>query len=124
MVWLGLESYGTAFQLIRPRPLEARRQYESSYVEAHFDWLQSVAETGFVGTILLMLMALLPLSTVRWRDLRHSLVAYPLAGCALIALYAWIEFPFGNGAVFIAFWLSFFSAIRYAQLSAQAENPA
>jgi O-antigen ligase len=120
----GLESYGTAFQLIRPRPLAAKRQYESSYVEAHSDWLQSIAETGFVGTILVMLMAILPLSTLRWRDLRQALVAYPLAGCGLITLYAWIEFPFGNGAVLIAFWLSFFAAIRYAQLSASAGNSA
>jgi len=117
----GLESYGTAFQLIRPRPLEANRQYETSYVEAHSDWLQSWAEVGFVGTLLVVLMTVVPLSALRWRDLREPLVGYLLAGCALITLYAWIEFPFANGAVQIAFFLSFFAAIRYAQLAARAE---
>ena len=118
----GLESYGTAFMLIRPRPLAENRQYEASYMKAHSDWLQSVAETGFVGTILLMLMALIPLASVPWRALRHPLVAYPLLGCALIALYAWVEFPFANGAVLIAFWTLFFSAIRYAGLQRQSDS--
>ena len=37
------------FQLVRPRPLEANRQYEHSYIDAHSDWLQSLfAEVGFV----------------------------------------------------------------------------
>ena len=91
-------------------------------MKAHSDWLQSVAETGFVGTILLMLMALIPLASVPWRALRHPLVAYPLLGCALIALYAWVEFPFANGAVLIAFWTLFFSAIRYAGLQRQSDS--
>jgi O-antigen ligase len=112
----GLESYGTAFMLMRPRPLESNRQYETSYVEAHSDWLQSVAETGLVGTTLLLLMAATPLVSVPRRALAHPLVGYPLLGCAIIALYAWIEFPFASSAVFIAFWIVFFSAVRYARL--------
>lgn len=118
----GLESYGTAFQLIRPRPLEANRQYEASYVAAHSDWLQSLAETGFAGTSLIILMMLAPLSSLRLQALRSPLVGYPLAGCALIALYAWVDFPLGNGAVQIACCLSFFSAIRYAQLATHSES--
>ena len=117
----GLESYGTAFRLIRLRPLAANRQYESIYVEAHSDWLQSVAETGFVGTTLLILMALIPLASVTWRSLRHPLVSYPLLGCMLVAFYAWVEFPFANGAVLISFWTLFFSAIRYAGLQHQSD---
>ncbi len=116
----GLESYGTAFMLIRPRPLAPTRQYEASYVEAHSDWLQSIAETGFVGTLLLFLMGLVPLLSISWRALMHPLVAYPLIGCATIALYAWVEFPFASGAVFIAFWTIFFSAVRYARLQGGA----
>ncbi len=118
----GLESYGTAFMLIRPRPLEARRQYESSYVKAHSDWLQSVAETGFAGTTLLLLMALVPFSSVPWRTLTHPLVGYPLLGCAIIALYAWVEFPFASGAVLIAFWTVYFSSIRYARLQSRSAS--
>ena len=120
----GLESYGTAFMLIRPRPLEANRQYEASYVEAHSDWLQSVAETGFAGTALLLLMAVLPLLSLRRGSLGQPLVTYPLLGCAVVALYAWVEFPFANGAVLIAFWTLYFAALRLARLHAGAETPA
>jgi hypothetical protein len=102
--------------LIRSRPLEAGRQYEASYVEAHSDWLQSIAETGFVGTTLLLLMTFIPFLSVPFRKLSHPLVGYPLLGCAIIALYAWIEFPFASGAVLITFWTVYFSAIRYARL--------
>lgn len=112
----GLESYGTAIFLIRPRPLEPRRQYESSYTEAHSDWLQSFAETGVVGTALVVLMAAVPLVSLRGAHWRHPLVAYPLLGCAVVATYAWVEFPFANGAVLLAFWALFFAALRYAQL--------
>jgi O-antigen ligase len=116
----GLQSYGTAFILIRPRPLEAKRQYEASYVEAHSDWLQSVAETGFVGTSLLLLMTFVPFASVPWRMLAHPLIGYPLLGCVIIAFYAWVEFPFANGAVLIAFWTVYFASIRYARLQARA----
>lgn len=112
----GLESYGTAFMLIRPRPLEATRQYEANYVKAHSDWLQSVAETGFVGTTLLLMMAVVPFLSAPLRMLSHPLVGYPLLGCAVIALYAWVEFPFASSAVLITFWTVFFSAVRYARL--------
>jgi O-antigen ligase len=114
----GLESYATAFMLVRPRPLEATRQYEKSYADAHSDWLQSFAETGFVGTALVVLMGLLPLTTLPRASRSHPFVIYPLLGCAFVALYACIEFPFGNGAVLITFWTFFFAAIRYAQLYA------
>ncbi len=116
----GLESYATAFMTIRPRPLEARRQYEASYAEAHSDWLQSVAETGFVGTALLLSMAIIPFLSVPWRSLKHPLVGYPLLGCVIVALYAWVEFPFANGAVLITFWTVYFSAVRYARLQGRS----
>ncbi len=112
----GFESYGTAFYLIRPRPLQNNRQYETSYVEAHSDWLQSVAETGFVGTSLAVLMGLVPVLGLARRSWSHPLVCYPLLGCGLVALYAWIEFPFANGAVLISFWVLLFTALRYSCL--------
>lgn len=114
----GLNSYDIAFQLIRPRPLQASRQYESSYATAHNDWLQSLAETGFTGTILLILTVALPLATLRAPQLRHPLVAYPLIGLGLILLYAGMEFPFSCGAFLITFWVLFFTLIRHAELSA------
>ena len=112
----GLGCYDKALLLVRPRPLEANRQYEHSYVDAHSDWLQSLAEVGIVGTLLAGLCGVLPLLGLRsWR---HSspLTGYLLAGCALILLYAGVEFPFGNPAVVIAFWTCFFCAVQYRRL--------
>lgn len=121
----GLSSYATTIELERPRGVGLRDAHENSYVDAHSDWLQSLSETGFVGTTLALLMGLIPLLASVNRAWRHPLVAYPLAGCGLIALYAWIEFPFGNAAVAITFWLLFFGSLRYAVLQrrAQADAP-
>jgi len=119
----GFESYGSAFGLIRPRPVEPGRQYEASYTEAHSDWLQSLAETGFVGTGLALLAALLPLAALRGRAWRDALALQVLLGCALVALYAWIEFPFANGAVLISFWVLYFAAIRLILLEPRPAPP-
>jgi O-antigen ligase len=113
----GLDSYGTAFQLIRPRPLQAHRQYELSYDTAHNDWLQSLAETGWAGTGLLVLTAAFPLAAVFRRKTAHPLVAYPLLGLAIVLLYAAIEFPFSSAALVILFWTCLFAVVRYARLS-------
>ena len=86
------------------------------YRDAHSDWLQSLAEHGFVGTALLALCGLVPLLKLRRRHLSSPVPTYLLAGCALILLYAWVEFPFGNVAVVLTWWLSFFCAVHYARL--------
>ena len=112
----GLGSFDKVLQLIRPRPLEANRQYEHSYVDAHSDWLQSLAEVGFVGTGLLALLGLWPLLGSQALRFASPLPAYLLGGCGLILLYAGVEFPFGNPAVTVAFWVCFFSAIQYVRL--------
>ncbi len=112
----GLGSFDKALQLIRPRPLEANRQYEHSYVDAHSDWLQSLAEVGFIGTGLLALLGLWPLLSSQALRFAGALPAYLLGGCGLILLYAGVEFPFGNPAVMVAFWICFFSAIQYVRL--------
>ncbi len=118
----GFGSYDKVLQLIRPRPLEANRQYEHSYVDAHSDWLQSLAEVGFIGTALLILSVLWPLLGSRALRFAGPLPAYLLGGCGLILLYAGVEFPFANPAVMIAFWLSFFSAIQYVRLSSRTRR--
>lgn len=112
----GFGSFGKIFQLIRPRPLEANRQYERSYGDAHSDWLQALAEVGFVGTTLIGLCAALPLLSLRSHGAQSTITIYALAGCALIALYAIVEFPFGNPAVVLTWWTCFFSAVQYARL--------
>ena len=116
----GLGSYDKILQLTRPRPLEPNRQYEHSYVDAHSDWLQSITEVGAVGTMLLILCAWWPLRSSRAFRFAGVLPAYLFGGCGLIVLYAAVEFPFGNPAVIIAFWLCFFGAIQYVRLSSRA----
>jgi O-antigen ligase len=86
------------------------------YHDAHSDWLQALAEHGFVGTTLLGLCALVPLLRLRRRHFSSPLPLYLLIGCGLIVLYAWVEFPFGNVAVVLTWWFCFFCAVQYARL--------
>jgi O-antigen ligase len=113
----GLESYGPIFlnyNTTRPDINGVVTQFE----DAHSDWLQSLAEIGFAGTALLLLAALLPLADT----LRHArpgpLPSWLLGGCALVALYAWVEFPFANPAVVALWWTLYFTALRLARLTA------
>lgn len=86
------------------------------YNDAHNDWLQSLAEHGFLGTILLALCAILPLRNVCRDSSIGTLSGYLLAGCLLILFYATLEFPFGNLAVVLYWWLLFFCAIQLVRL--------
>lgn len=113
----GLESYETVFQRfnsVRYGPVDRLPWH---YDQAHSDWLQAWAELGWVGTAFLLAMGLIPLgATARaWR--RDPVALHLLAGVGLIAWYAWIEFPLANPAVALAFWLTFFAALRHAELN-------
>jgi O-antigen ligase len=87
------------------------------FEDAHSDWIQSFSELGFVGTLLLGLCGLVPLLR-RFRSCTNPISSYLLIGCALLLLYAWLEFPFGNRAVVITFWLCFFCAVHYGKATA------
>ncbi|HEY0863726.1 MAG TPA: O-antigen ligase family protein [Lacunisphaera sp.] len=121
----GLESYAHVFRIYNTQRAAELWVWIPFYAEAHNDWLQSLAETGFVGTGLLVLLGLLPLLAISWRRVEAMLPRYLLAGCALVLLYAWVEFPFANPAVVLTFCASFYCALRYAALDlrAQAEAP-
>jgi O-antigen ligase len=116
----GLDTYGVVFRIYNTFPTPVRGGFKPYYREAHNDWLQSLAETGFVGTMLLALLALVPLARTPWRDSRSPLPRYLLAGCGLVLLYATFEFPFANPSVMIGFWSSLFVARRYLVLDAHA----
>jgi O-antigen ligase len=106
----GLESYGHVFPLYKGSDIVGPR-----YVHAHSDWLQTVAECGILGTLLIIVFVVRFL----WRlPLRGSgpFPAWLLAGCATIVLYAALEFPFANPAVQMVFWAAFFGAVRYVRL--------
>jgi O-antigen ligase len=66
---------------------------------AHNDWLQIAAEGGVVGALLLLGPAAW-LWRSSWRS-AHRTGRWALGGAALIALYAWIDFPFHNPAVLL-----------------------
>jgi O-antigen ligase len=117
----GMASYPTVFYSYNTQQAGADR-LPKFYWDAHSDWLQSLAELGFVGTALIGLLGLLPLRTLRPRHLRSPIPAYLLGGCGIILLYAWVEFPFGNPAVVITWWLCFFAGLRYARLESSREG--
>ena len=110
----GLGSYGTVFSFYNTQtsPIDKLPVY---YADAHSDWLQLFAETGAIGTLLFLGFLLAPLLTLRRRTIT-TLPRYLFAGCGLILLYACIEFPFGNPAVTLTFWICYFAAVRWAQL--------
>lgn len=121
----GLESYAHVFRIFNTQRAVESWVWIPFYAEAHNDWLQSLAEVGFVGTGLLILLVALPLASVPWRRVSSVVPRYLLAGCGLLLLYAWLEFPFANPAVKLTFCATFYCAIRYAvlDLRAQQANP-
>lgn len=116
----GMASYPHVFRIYNTR--QSVDRLPVFYEDAHSDWLQSLAEHGFIGSALMALCALLPLRGLTRRRLAGSIPAYLLGGCGLVLLYAWIEFPFGNIAVVLVWWLCFFSAVQYARLQAEQES--
>lgn len=64
---------------------------------AHNDWLQLLAESGLIGSLLLLVPAGAVAVRV-WRSGSES-ARQVAAGCMMVAAYAWIDFPFHNPAV-------------------------
>ncbi len=64
---------------------------------AHNDWLQLLAECGLIGGLILVL----PPIVVAWRAWRtkSESARRTVGGCIIVAVYAWIDFPFHNAAV-------------------------
>jgi O-antigen ligase len=115
----GMGSYPVVFSLYNSQESKVDR-LPVIYHDAHSDWLQSAAELGLAGTALIGAAAALPALAVR-RMRVTTLPFFLLSGCVLIAAYAWVEFPFGNVAVVLAWWLCFFSAIQYTRLTGPPE---
>jgi O-antigen ligase len=115
----GMESYPHVFSRFYNSQSSPVDRLPVFYRDAHSDWLQAFAEHGLVGTALIALSALVPLWEVRSRRLTNPLAQYLLAGCALVLLYAWVEFPFGNVSVVFSWWLCFFCAVQYTRLQSR-----
>ncbi len=118
----GMGSYPTVFytrntQRYQPDGLQIH------FHDAHSDWIQSASEVGLVGTTLLGLCALVPPAASRRALSASPLIAYPLFGCGLVVVYAWLEFPFGNRAVICAWWVAGFGALQYARIRERLAAP-
>lgn len=110
----GLGSYGTVFTFYNNQhAIDNLPQY---YEDAHSDWLQMLAEVGAIGTALFLTFLFCPLLLIRQSREITSLPRCLFAGCGLILLYAGIEFPFGNPAVTLFFWICFFCAVRWTRM--------
>jgi O-antigen ligase len=114
----GMGSFPTVFPLYNTQYGNFVDRIPVVYHDAHSDWIQSLAELGFAGTAVLGAAVALPALSIR--RLRISpLPFFLLLGCLLVGAYAWIEFPFGNVAVVLAWWFCFSCAVQYTRLSAQ-----
>jgi len=112
----GMGSYPTIFVIFNSQESKVDH-LPVIYHDAHSDWLQSVAEIGLVGTALIGTAVALPASVI-WRRKMSPIPYFLLCGCLLVAAYAWIEFPFGNLAVILSWWLCFLVSVHYIRLSA------
>jgi len=113
----GMGSFPTVFQMYNTDEPNHVDLLPKFYSHAHSDWLEAVAEHGLIGTVLLGWCALAPLLTIGPALWSNRLSRYSFAGCAIVLLYACIEFPFGNYAVCLTWYLLFFAAARYGELS-------
>lgn len=111
----GLGAYGTIFRSYNTQ--ESADGLPQYYEHAHSDWLELLAETGFVGAICLILFFALPITVVFGTGSLSTGTTYALAGCALLAIYACIEFPFANPAVNLLFLSSYFGSLRWIRLN-------
>lgn len=112
----GLDSYGHVFQIYNSQRPSEPWFPKPLYLEAHSDWLQSLAESGWIGTAFLALLGALPAWSAVRRGRPGLLPFYLLAGCMLVVLYAWVEFPFANPAVTLTFWILLHAAVRLQEL--------
>lgn len=86
------------------------------FVDAHNDWLQFLAEIGWVGVILLLATPLLAFYLYLVHGAANAFSRWAFFGCSLVLVYAIIDFPFQNPAVFLLFSILFASAARYGLL--------
>jgi hypothetical protein len=118
----GMNSYPHVFyRLYNTRESRADR-LPVFYHDAHSDWLQSLAEHGLVGSALLALCALVPLWHLRRASSLGPVAGYLFIGGLLVLLYAWIEFPFGNLAVLLTWWVLFFIGVQTLRLRPHEER--
>lgn len=111
----GMGSFPSVFRIYNTQESKIDR-IPVVYHDAHSDWIQSLAEIGFAGTLLVGASALLPLASVR-RSRMTPIPLFLVIACILVAAYAWVEFPFGNAAVVLCWWFCLVSGVHYMRLT-------
>lgn len=94
----------------------------SYYEFAHCDWVQYWAETGAIGLLLLLGTPLLWFIYHVRNGRGNSITHWLGAGCVLVLILAWFEFPFGSEAVSLLFAACFTMAGKYAILSKKSRE--
>ncbi len=117
----GVGSYELAFPLYQGAYLrDARGQPTARFEFAHDDWLQLFAEAGLVG-LAVLLVPLGRMVRCGWRD-GGPAARIALSGCGVLALYAWIDFPFNNPAV-LTLWIIIVSTAERVDPRPTARSP-
>lgn len=103
----GAGSFEKMFYFYEPQGEEKVTPFR--WVHAHNDWLQTLHDFGWAGFSLVALAMVATFGRLLWTVLRgFSLFARAVAGCSsigmlMVLLHALVDFPFGCGAVPIAF---------------------
>jgi O-antigen ligase len=132
------DSWGDGWRMVRDRPyfgwgfgshrylyqIYARDQYryESGVVEhikefAHNDWMQYLAELGFIGFTLLLIPPIYLTCRLHRSILREPFALALLFPCGLVLLLATFEFPLSNPAVLLLFSIQGILGFKYAALT-------
>lgn len=103
----GAGSFERMFYFYEPQGEEKVTPFR--WIHAHNDWLQTAHDFGWAGFAIVALAVVAVFARLLWTVLRDaSGFARTVAGCAaigmlLVLLHALVDFPFGCGAVPIAF---------------------
>jgi len=87
------------------------------YDRAGSDLLQLAAEFGLAGLLPSFFVLCYLLVRYLVKGARFRLSNHLLTGCAMLVLLALVDSPFMSPAVFLSFFVLFFSALRWADLS-------
>ncbi|MGJ8641205.1 MAG: O-antigen ligase family protein [Opitutaceae bacterium] len=89
----------------------------AKYDRASSDLLQSLAELGVIGTAVPILAVSILLYSYIKKKSEVRTTSHMLIGCGGVVAMAFLDTPYMSPAVFFSFFIVFFSALRWADLS-------
>jgi O-antigen ligase len=117
----GIGSFPVVFPVFQGDYLRDKTgRAEARFEFAHNDWLQLMAEAGLAG-VLVVLVPVGAVASRTWREGRFP-ERWALGGCALVAAYAWIDFPFNNPAVCVLWVVMLLTASRGGRTKSPASS--